>query len=242
MPAPTTIRGAPNRTPPGYPSIAATSPLLRNPKPLGPASSWYRAGGYSCIYSPGSSPACYRVVPAAHAAQAGVSPQLLAASVERRLALATGAIKTSPTAQGLTGSDSWFWLDPAPQTETLSVSLSGERVTVTAKPRIEWRFGDGAAFDGGPGVAYRPGPPPPGAVWHVYQTRCLPGDQGRDPYVLASCSSDGYHVQALVTWQISYTAGGPVGGAGVLPARTTETTLAYPVSEARAFLLGGAGG
>jgi hypothetical protein len=241
-PASTTIAGASTQPLPGYPSIAADAPLLRNPRPFGPASFWSGAAGYACIYSPGSSPFCYRVVPATRAAQPGVSPQALAASVERRLALTVGVIKTSPPAQGLTGSDAWFWLDPAPKAESLSVSLAGERVTVVAEPGVEWRFGDGAILDGGAGVAYRPGPPPPGAIWHAYQTRCLPGDQGRDPYVLASCSGDGYRVRASVTWRISYSAAGPVGGSGVLPARTTETTVAYPVSEARAFLLSGTSG
>jgi hypothetical protein len=47
----------------------------------------------------------------------------------------------------------------------------------------------------------------------------------------------------LVQWSISFTASGPVGGSGALPSRSTETSIAYPVSEARAFLTttGGAG-
>ena len=35
---------------------------------------------------------------------------------------------------GLTGTDSWFWLDPAPRTEELTVTLAGETVTVRAEP------------------------------------------------------------------------------------------------------------
>jgi hypothetical protein len=148
----------------------------------------------------------------------------------------------SPSGSGLTGAASWFWLVPAPATEHVSVSLAGEAVTVTAVPQITWEFGDGSSVDGGPGVPYEPGPVPSAAITHVYDTRCLPGDQGHDPYVLASCASDGYQLIATVRWQISYEADGPIAASGTLPMRTTSTSVAYPVSEARAFLVGGTAG
>ena len=48
-------------------------------------------------------------------------------------------------------------------------------------------------------------------------------------------------LEALVVWHITYSAAGPVGGTGTLPARTTDTSAPYPVSESRAFLVGGGG-
>ena len=152
------------------------------------------------------------------------------------------AIEASPSASrsGLTGDRTWFWLAASPSQSEATVSLGAERVTVTAVPSAtDWGFGDGGARAGGPGVAYQPGPPPADAITHVYQTRCLPGDQGRDPNVLPSCGGDGYQVVARVSWTISFAASGPVAGSGGLPARTTESELVYPVSEARAFLVGG---
>jgi hypothetical protein len=141
---------------------------------------------------------------------------------------------------GLTGATSWFWLDPAPRAESLTASLAGETVTVTAEPSgVEWRFGDGLDVSGGPGRPYRPGPPPAEAVLHVYETRCLPGDQGRNPYVLESCAASGYQLEAIVVWGISFTATGPIEASGALPTRTTETSTPYPVSEARGFLVAG---
>jgi hypothetical protein len=123
---------------------------------------------------------------------------------------------------------------------SVSLTLAGERVTVDAAPEgVEWRFGDGNAVSAGTGVAYRPGPPPPEAVTHVYQTRCLPGDQGRNPYVLPSCSANGYPLVAVVSWRISYSASGPIAASGSLASRTTEASTVYPVTEVRAFLLGG---
>jgi hypothetical protein len=239
--APKSLGGAMTGPLPSYPSIAANAALLKNPQPFGPSSFWYATGGYACIYAPGSSPLCYRVIGSPAPVRQVVSPQAVAASVARRLTLTPGSIKASPAQAGLTGADSWFWLDPAPQRQTLSVSLAGETVSVVADPIVEWRFGDGASLDGGPGVRYQPGAASAYAIRHIYGTRCLPGDQGHDPYVVASCGQDGYGVAAVVVWRISYSAAGPVGESGTLPTRTTENSTAYPVSESRAFLVSGGG-
>jgi hypothetical protein len=164
---------------------------------------------------------------------------VLAAAAASRISLTVGSIAASPAASGdgLTGAASWFWISPTPSTRTVSVSLAGEQVTVSATASsVQWNFGDGTGLTGGPGVAYRPGTVPAGAVRHVYETRCLPGDQGHDPYVLSSCGPDGYTVEATVVWAISYVSSGPVSTAGALPARATSTSIAYPVTEARAFL------
>jgi hypothetical protein len=196
---------------------------------------------------------CYGVVPVPAATRAPpggvvrppVNPAVLAAAVADRLSLTPGRINASPSAQvnGLTGVASWFWLSPSPSTRSLSVALRGERVTVSASATgVRWSFGDGDSLSGGPGVPYRPGSVPAASVRHDYQTRCLPGDQGRDPYVLASCGAGGYTVTATIEWGISFSASGPVAAGGSLPSRTTSTTLSYPVSEARAFLTSGGSG
>jgi hypothetical protein len=107
---------------------------------------------------------------------------------------------------------------------------------------VRWSFGDGGSLVGGAGVPYRQGSVATGAIRHVYQTRCLPGDRGHDPNVLSSCGTNGYTVAASVVWAISYQATGPVSAGGALPARTTSTSIAYPVSESRAFLTTSGGG
>lgn len=213
----------------------------------GPASHCVAAGesAVSPCYGvvPGPAPAAAAPHRTAGAARPPVNPAALAASVADRISLAPGGIQTSPKAEGLTGVASWFWLSPRPSLRTVSASLAGEQVTVTVVPRsVHWNFGDDTETTGGPGVTYRPGPASAGTVEHVYQTRCLPGDQGHDPYVLASCGPDGYTVGATVEWAISYTATGPVVANGVLPSRSTATSTAYPVSEARAFLTSGGAG
>jgi hypothetical protein len=149
--------------------------------------------------------------------------------------LTPGRIRTSPRAAGLTGAGSWFWLEPQLGPRTLSITLAAETVTVAADPSVEWRFGDGSSRQGGAGRAYQAGPPPADAIVHVYETRCLRGDRGRNPYVLVNCG-DGYRVEAVVSWRLSFRAVGPIDAGGAIPTRTTETGLDYPVTEARAFL------
>ena len=223
---------------PNYPTLAANSPLLAEAHPFGPASFWYHSGAYSCIYLPDASPDCYTIV-AAPKPTPPVNPAALAAQAATTLDLTPGALDASPTASagGLTGAPSWFWLSPTPAAHTATASLDGEHVTVSADPEsVSWSFGDGATTQAGPGVAYRAGPTPTGALLHTYGTRCLPSDKGRNPNVLASCGDNGYTVEATITWQLSYQATGPVTASASLPARTTSVSITYPVSEARAFL------
>jgi hypothetical protein len=228
-----------------YPTLPTTSPFLRDPHPFGSDSFWYSDGsGHVCIYKPGSVLPCFTVTAGGGGAPGGpgLNPAAIAAAIAARLELFPGRIQTSPPVNGggLTGADSWYWLAPSPRRKVLSISLRGERVTVSAEPSIEWRFGDGAGLVGGPGRPYSPGPPPADAIRHLYETRCLAGDLGRNPYVLPSCGARGYPLEALVHWEISFEATGPVSASGSLPSRTTSAGVAYPVSEARAFLLGGA--
>ena len=172
---------------PLYPPLPASSPLLQKTQPYGPGSFWYQDGaGHVCEYVPGSTGLCFTITGTGNSAPAAppLTPATIAAHVGDRMTLSPGQVKTSPTGAGLTGAASWFWLDPAPATEHLSVSLAGEVVTVTAVPQITWQFGDGGSIEGGPGVPYQSGPVPSTAITHVYDTRCLPGDQGHDPYVL----------------------------------------------------------
>lgn len=237
-----TVHAASNLPPP-FPPLSTSAAILRDQHPWGPDSFWYTDGaGHACQYVPNSVTPCFTLVgPGAKSGAGGLSPSAVAKSLSRRVELAPGEIQTSPVRAGLTGTSSWFWLDPAPRRQSLSISLAGETVSVIADPTVQWRFGDGTSLHGGPGVPYQADSPPADAIRHAYETRCLPGDQGHDPYVLASCGDGGYTVDALVIWKITYSAAGPVGGGGILPTRTTETSSAYPVSESRAFLTNGGG-
>jgi hypothetical protein len=242
--------GSPSATeapPEPFPTISASSPLYKNPHPGGPKSFWYSAEGRRCIYEASNNGICFNVVrPGTEGnPQPPINPAAIAEAAANSMNLRAGQIAASPSAHtaGLTGADSWFWLEPPPSSQSSSISLRGETVTVTASANaVQWNFGDGQPFTGGPGVPYRPGAVPSGAVRHLYGTRCLSGDQGHDPSVSSSCGAGGYPVQASVAWGISYQASGPVPAGGSLPSRSTSTSITYPVSEVRAFLTTSGGG
>ena len=235
----TTSRGSP--PPVVYPSLPEGSSLAQDPTPLGAGTFWYPDGsGHYCIYQPNSVLPCFTLTTPGGPATPDVGPAALAASAAAQIDLSPGEVRTSPQRAGVTGAASWFWLDPTPSEQTRTVSLAGETVTVDARPTVRWQLGDGSAASG-PGIAYQPGPSPTGAVTHSYDTRCLPGDQGRDPDVLPSCGAHGYQVTATVSWSFDYRATGPISATGTLPSRSTATGIDYPVSEVRAFLTGSSG-
>lgn len=224
----------------GVETLPSNAPILRNAAPLGPGTVWMNVNGQRCIYTPNANGTCFNVAPgAAGPGTPPIDPRVLAEAAAQRLSLLPGQIVASPSSRttGLTGAPSWFWLAPAPATESLTVTGGGERVTVTAVPsRVVWAFGDGGQVDGGPGRPYARRAGGVGSIQHVYRTRCLPGDQGHDPYVVASCTAAGYQVGAGVEWTIGFQAAGPIATAGALPPRTTSTGIAYPVDEVRSFL------
>lgn len=227
----------------GVSMLSSGAAILRDSTPLGAGSFWMSVNGQRCIYAPNTNGTCFNVAPGAGGPGARpIDPRALAQAAAQRLPLLPGAIVASPSRQatGLTGAPSWFWLDPAPGTEPLTVGAGGEHVTVTAVPsKVVWGFGDGEQVDGGAGRPWGVRAGSRGSVQHRYRTRCLPGDQGHDPYVLSSCTASGYRVQASVEWTISFVAAGPIATAGGLPPRTTSTTIAYPVNEVRGFLTSG---
>jgi hypothetical protein len=223
---------------PPLPTLSANDPILSDPTPAGPGSFWYTSPSGPCIYRPSASPICYLLV---EPSASNVDVSATAASLARELELTLAPIEANPTAtrDGLTGAASWFWLASAPVARSLSLTLDGVSVTVSASPgAVEWNFGDGTSLTAGAGVSFQAGSPPPGAITHIYQTRCLPGDQGADPYVLASCGPGGYQVSATVTWAVSFRASGALTQSGSLDPAQTTSTLVYPVSEVRAFLEG----
>jgi hypothetical protein len=223
-----------------YPTLPADSPRLKDSTPAGPDTLWYDdGGGRSCIYIPDSTPACFTLSEDGEpgAGSITIDPAAMAAEAADRLPLLPGNVSASPARPrgGLTGVRSWFWLDPAPTTEQASVSEGPETVTVTAVPEIGWHFGDAAGATRNV-PSYRPARIPDDAMGHSYETRCLPGDRDRNPYVLSTCGTDGYEVEATVTWTITYEATGPIVASGTLPTRTTSASATYPVGESRAFL------
>lgn len=200
----------------------------------------------ACLYFPETPGACPVETPGADPPRGRrgrappIDPAAVAASIAASMPLLPGEITANPATAGWTGVASWFWLEPAPRTVAAVAVLGAERIVVTAQPYPMWSFGDGAQAGGSAGRRYQRGADMQGAVRHRYETRCMPGDAGRNPHVSESCTGEGYTVGAAVEWSISFVATGPVEMSGALPSRTTTTSSTYSVNEVRAFLIEGA--
>ena len=134
------------------------------------------------------------------------------------------SIKANPAPRGLTGFESWFWLDPQPQTLTSSETANGYQYQITATPQsTDWTFGDGGQTrlgdPAGFGLAY----PQRSTVTWTYEAQ-----------------SAGYTVAAVETYAVTWTA--QAGGASYGPYPEGTITgpaalLPYPVQQAEPELL-----
>jgi hypothetical protein len=236
-PASSTVKPDPNPGP-SLPTLPKNSKKLDDPTPLGPGSFWYQdVYGDACIHHGATDGTCFTVTGAdSQPRRPRVDVGALVRRAADQLDLVPGTITSSPPrGRAVTGSVTWLWLDPPAATQAVAAAAGGEQVTVTATPHVAWDFGD-AGDASGSAEETRPTGVPAEAVAHTYETRCLPGDRGRDPYVSDACGQDGYALSASVTWTITYRATGPIDAAGGLPTRTTSTSADHPVTELRAYL------
>jgi hypothetical protein len=131
------------------------------------------------------------------------------------------AVTADPTARGLVGLETWFWLAPAPVTITVHLRFGATDYVVTATPRgADWDFGDGTsahvADPSGFGTPY----PQRSQVTHTYEAH----------------SRAGYAVGAAVRYDVSWTA--LVGGRtfGPYPLGVVQLAaqpLVYQVQQAQ---------
>lgn len=134
-------------------------------------------------------------------------------------------IGANPSARGLTGFESWFWLQPQPSTVTTTESANGYAYQVTATPAsTDWSFGDGgtATLAGAAGFG-QPYPEHSTVAW-TYQAQ-----------------SSAYGVTATETYSITWTAqvnGVTYGPYPLGSANGPAATLSYPVQQAQPELLG----
>lgn len=108
----------------------------------------------------------------------------------------------------LVGTENWLWLDNRDDswgTVSANASVPGITVTVTARARIvRWDMGDGQQVlcDS------------PGTVWRVGMSGDAPSPTCGHRYASESGSSPGgkYQVRATVTWEVSWSGTGGLGG------------------------------
>ena len=134
------------------------------------------------------------------------------------------AVHADPSPTGLTGFESWFWLDPQPAPVTATTSANGYQYTITAIPQsTSWSFGDGGTVQLAGAAGYGQPYPQPSTVAWTYQAQ-----------------ADPYQVAAVETYAVSWTAqaGGVTYGPYPLgPTDGPPAELAYPVQQAEPELL-----
>jgi hypothetical protein len=156
--------------------------------------------------------------PAAFLAAAPVDPRAIAEELVRDLPYPPATIGASPEARGLTGLESWFWVEGYSGPLRDAVDEFGLRVEVEATPAaVRWDFGDGT-----PPAAGTLGQAAPARsdVAHVYERR-----RRGSPAA----------VRAVVRLDVRYRVDG--GPWEVLDPVFRTAARAYPVAESRAALV-----
>jgi hypothetical protein len=134
-------------------------------------------------------------------------------------------VEANPTAPGLVGFESWFWLAPAPSPMSVTEDVRGTSYTVTATPvGVGWDFGDGTSERFSDGAGFGAAYPAASSVRHVYQ----------------AFSQGGYEVRASVRYAVTWTA--TIGGRSFGPYPLDTVTidarqLDYPVRQAQPELV-----
>ncbi|GIH10050.1 hypothetical protein Rhe02_81170 [Rhizocola hellebori] len=123
----------------------------------------------------------------------------------------------------------WWWAEPGFwQSQTATATAGSLSITAQATPRsITWHAGDGTTT-----VCIGPGTP-----WTAGTEPNTPSPDCGHTYTATSKLSPGgtFTLQAVATWDITWTGGGM---SGVLPPITTTTTIDITVTELRAVITG----
>jgi hypothetical protein len=138
------------------------------------------------------------------------------AALDKAVALAPDPkLSFAPSRLGMTGLDSFVWLDPAPRPIEATAEVPGLMVYAQAQPAsFTWNFGDGTSESSdSPGVPWSKG----GSLSHVYQSRGV------------------YLASVTIRWTASWRTSD--SGWQALGAFTTSANTRYPVRQMVAVLV-----
>jgi hypothetical protein len=134
-------------------------------------------------------------------------------------------VTANPTARGLVGLDSWFWLAPTPVAITVNEKVGATNYAVSATPRgADWDFGDGSFLRVGDRSGFGTPYPKRSAVTHVFEAFSQPG----------------YVVAASIRYDVTWTARVGTLTFGPYPLGTVQLpagALAYQVQQAQPELI-----
>jgi hypothetical protein len=134
-------------------------------------------------------------------------------------------VVANPTAPGLVGLSTWFWLAPTPAAMTVRETNHGIDYVVTAVPiGVDWDFGDGAGARHPDASGYGLEYPQPSSVAHTYEAH----------------DETGYRVRASIRYEVSWKASihdRLVGPYSLGTVSVDAKQLQYPVRQAQPELI-----
>jgi hypothetical protein len=160
-----------------------------------------------------------------------VAPSALALQAASSLTLPKPVLNLNPSAFSVVNLSSWLWIDQqAWHSYRASATAGGVSATAIATPEtVTWSMGDGhSVVCDGPGTPYQP------AISVEAQTTDCSYTYASSSAGLPSSDGDpnngAYNVTATITWAVSWTTAGVVGG-GALPSLQTNSTVPVRVEQ-----------
>jgi hypothetical protein len=160
-----------------------------------------------------------------------VDPRSVAVVAARSITLPSPVIGTNPPSFGVVNLPTWLWID-ASIWHRFSATATAEGVSATAvatPQSVTWSMGDGqVVVCDGSGTPYRVGVPAAGQSTSCFYTY-LRSSFGQ-PSADGDPNDGAFPVTATITWDVSWTSTGALGG-GVLPALRTTASTAIRVEQ-----------
>lgn len=166
------------------------------------------------------------------AATPGPAPSALAIQAADSLTLPSPVVNLNPSSFSVVNLNSWLWIDPQ-MWHSFSATATAGSVTATAvavPDSVSWSMGDGhTVVCGGPGSPYQP------TVSNAEQTTdcsyTYPESSAGQPSVDGDPNDGAFDVTATVTWTVSWSATGVIGGGGSLPPLHTSSSVPVRVEQ-----------
>jgi len=161
----------------------------------------------------------------------GVSPGAAAAKAAASIVLPSPSIQVNPVEFSVVNLPTWLAIDPAgwhPYQATATVA--GVTAIAVATPvDVTWTMGDGGEVEcAGPGTEYSPD-----LAANLQSTSCsytYARSSAGEPSIDGDPNDGAFAVTATMTWKVTWTAVGAVGG-GTLPPLHTASTVAVRVEQ-----------
>jgi len=160
-----------------------------------------------------------------------IDPRSVALMAARSITLPSPVIGTNPSSFSVVNLPTWLWIDPSIWHRFSATATAGSvSATAVAAPQsVTWSMGDGqVAVCDGNGTSYRIGVPANDqstGCSYTYRRSSI-GQPSADGY-----PNDGaFPVTATITWAVSWTSTGALGG-GVLPTLQTTSSISIRVEQ-----------